>query len=119
VESLRYLEYLARDGVLISSTDPVVNIPDYPPIDDLLKKIRTLPNAVLVDGARLAKKAGAPRASNMVMAGAASHVLPFDAAIMENNIRKMFKRKGDRIIDVNLKAFRSGQEAFSGQTASK
>ena len=117
VESLRYLEFLSRDGILITSIDPVVNIPDYPPMDDLLKTIGSLPKAVLVDGSRLAKKAGAPRASNMVMAGAASHVLPFDASIIENSIRKMFKRKGDRVIEVNLKAFRSGQQAFTDQVA--
>jgi indolepyruvate ferredoxin oxidoreductase beta subunit len=117
VESLRYLEYLSRDGILITSTDPVANIPDYPPMDDLLKKIASLPNAVLVDGARLAKKAGAPRSSNMVIAGAASHVLPFNAAIIENSIRNMFKRKGDRMVEVNLKAFRSGQQAFTDRAA--
>jgi indolepyruvate ferredoxin oxidoreductase beta subunit len=117
LESLRYLEYLSRDGILITSTDPVVNIPDYPEMDSLLEAVRSLPKSVVVDGAKLAKKAGAPRASNMVMAGAASHVLPFEPSIMENNIRKMFKRKGDRIIDVNLEAFRSGREAFTEHAA--
>jgi indolepyruvate ferredoxin oxidoreductase, beta subunit len=117
LESLRYLEYLSRDGILITSTDPVANIPDYPPLDDLLKKIATLPNTLLIDGARLAKKAGAPRSSNMVLAGAAAHVLPFDPSIMENSIRNMFKRKGERMVEVNLKAFRSGQQAVVDQAA--
>jgi indolepyruvate ferredoxin oxidoreductase beta subunit len=117
LESLRYLEYLSTDGILVTSTDPVVNIPDYPEMDNLLDAVLSLPRSVVVDGAKLAKKAGAPRASNMVMAGAASHALPFEPSIMENNIRKMFKRKGDRIIDVNLKAFRSGREAFTEKAA--
>lgn len=118
MESLRYLEYLSRDGILICSTDPVANIPDYPPMDDLLKKIASLPNAVMVEGARLAKKAGAPRSSNMVLAGAASHVLPFEASLMENSIRNMFKRKGERMVEVNLKAFKAGQQAYNDQAAS-
>ncbi|HSE37567.1 MAG TPA: 2-oxoacid:acceptor oxidoreductase family protein, partial [Blastocatellia bacterium] len=35
LESLRYLNYLSPEGVLITSTNPVVNIPDYPNLDEL------------------------------------------------------------------------------------
>ncbi len=115
VESLRYLEYLSPDGTLITSTDPVINIPDYPVMSALLEKISAMPNAILVDGARLAKKAGTPRGSNMVIAGAASELLPFDAATMERFIVRMFKNKGNKIVEANIAAFRAGREAFAEQ----
>ena len=35
LEGLRYLHYLAHDGVLVTATEPEVNIPDYPPVDEL------------------------------------------------------------------------------------
>ncbi len=113
LESLRYLEYLSPDGTLITSTDPVMNISDYPDVDGLLKNISTLPHAVLVDSVRLAKQAGSARASNMVMVGAASHLLPIEVATMEHFITNTFKRKGDNVVEANIAAFRAGREAFA------
>ena len=113
LESLRYLEYLSPDGTLITSTDPVVNISDYPDVDGLFKNISSLPHAVLVDSVRLAKQAGSARASNMVMVGAASHLLPIEVATMEHFITTPFKRKGDNVVEANIAAFRAGREAFT------
>jgi indolepyruvate ferredoxin oxidoreductase beta subunit len=113
LESLRYLEYLSPDGTLITSTDPVMNISDYPDVEGLLKNISTLPHAVLVDSVRLAKQAGSARASNMVMVGAASHLLPIEVAAMEHFITNTFKRKGDNVVEANIAAFRAGREAFA------
>lgn len=119
LESLRYLEYLSTEGTLITSTDPVINIPNYPPLSGLFEKVATMPNAVLVDGARLAKKAGAPRGSNMVVAGAASQVLPFESSIMEKFIAQMFKYKGEKVVEANVAAFRAGREAFAEQAQAR
>lgn len=113
LESLRYLAYLRPDGALITSTTPVVNIPDYPDLDTLLGKIRTIPGAMLVDSDKLAKTAGSARASNMVIVGAASHLLPVKVETMEHYIEDMFKRKGDQVVEANLKAFRAGRDAFA------
>ena len=38
--------------MLVSATEPEENIPDYPPIDRLLTRLRELPHAVLVDAGR-------------------------------------------------------------------
>jgi indolepyruvate ferredoxin oxidoreductase beta subunit len=113
LESLRYLAYLRPDGALITSTTPVVNIPDYPDLEVLLGKIRTIPGAILVDSDKLAKTAGSARASNMVMVGAASHLLPVKVETMEHYIENMFKRKGEQVVEANLKAFRAGRDAFA------
>ena len=113
LESLRYLSFLRPDGALITSTTPVINIPDYPNLNELLGKIRSVPGAILVESDRLAKAAGSARAANMVMVGAASHLLPVKVETMEHYIESVFKRKGDQIVEANLKAFRAGREVFA------
>jgi indolepyruvate ferredoxin oxidoreductase beta subunit len=111
LESLRYLQYLASDGAVVTSTNPVLNIPNYPDLDGLLAHVRTLPLARLVDGERLARAAGSARATNMVMVGAASHRLPVKVETLEHYIEATFAGKGDKVVDTNLKAFRAGREA--------
>lgn len=111
LESLRYLRYLSPDGAVITSTNPVVNIVDYPALEGLLTTIRTLPRARLVDGEQLARAAGSARATNMVMVGAASHHLPVKVETLEQFIESIFASKGAKVVDTNLKAFRAGREA--------
>jgi indolepyruvate ferredoxin oxidoreductase beta subunit len=111
LESLRYLRYLSPDGALVTSTNPVVNIRDYPDLDGLLAMVRSLPCARLVDGEKLARAAGSARATNMVMVGAASHRLPVKVETLEQFIRTTFASKGEKIVETNLKAFRAGREA--------
>ncbi len=111
LESLRYLRYLDPAGAIITSSDPLVNIPDYPALDGLLAHVRSLRGAVLIDAERLARAAGSARATNMVRVGAASHHLPVPVATLEHFIESTFARKGERIVQTNLKAFRAGREA--------
>jgi indolepyruvate ferredoxin oxidoreductase beta subunit len=111
LESLRYLPYLSSDGSLITSTNPVSNIVDYPPLEGVLATVRRVPRAVLLDSDRLARDAGSVRATNMVMVGAASKVLPLDQALLERYIARQFAAKGQKVVDVNLHAFRAGREA--------
>ena len=113
LESIRYLDYLAPAGTLVTSTDPVLNMDAYPDLDELLAHIRTLPHALLVDTAGLAREAGLAKASNVVMVGAASTLLPLRPESVEAWIRRGFRKKGERVIDANLKAFRLGREAGS------
>ncbi len=111
LESLRYLKYLSPQGAIITSVDPVLNIPDYPGIDTLLEQIRRVPGAVLVESERLARRAGSARATNMVMVGAASHRLPIRVETMEHFIESLFRSKGAQVVETNLKAFRAGRGA--------
>jgi len=111
VESLRYLDFLSPSGWLVTSTDPVVNIADYPDTVKLLDTIRSLPRAILVDADGLARASGSPRSANVVMVGAASGMLPIPADVIVAYIRETFASKGDRIVEANLKAFAAGREA--------
>ncbi|MCL4849167.1 MAG: indolepyruvate oxidoreductase subunit beta [Acidobacteria bacterium] len=111
LEGLRYLDRLSPDGTVISSINPVTNIPDYPPIDDVLATLGRLPRAVLIDSDKLAREAGSIRATNMVIVGAASRVLPLDPSTLERFIASRFASKGEKVVELNLRAFRAGREA--------
>jgi Pyruvate/2-oxoacid:ferredoxin oxidoreductase gamma subunit len=64
-----------------------------------------------MDAEKLARQAGSARATNMVMVGAASHLLPFGPEILERAVSKIFARKGGKVTDINLRALRAGRGA--------
>ena len=113
VEGLRYLGWLSPAGMLITSADPVINVPDYPPIERVLSVIRSVPGSVIIEAGRLAREAGSPKGANFVMVGAASIHLPLDAAGMEKQVYQAFLRKGERVAEENLEAFRAGRLAVT------
>jgi len=111
VEGLRYLDYLAPDGILVTSSEPFINISDYPDVDELLARMKELPRSVAVPASTLARQAGSGYAVNLVMVGAASPHLPLDSRLLEEAIVTMFQRKGDRVVQINLDAFNLGRVA--------
>ena len=115
LESLRYLPYLSDTGTVLTSTDPVTNFDNYPDIDGLLARIRALPRAILIETERLARQAGSARATNMVMVGAASHLLPVKLETIEHFVRTLFAAKGAKVVETNLKALAAGREAAASR----
>ena len=111
LESLRYLEFLAPTGTLITASTPMGLASGYPPIEDVLGEIRALPSAHVIDAERLARQAGSARATNMVIVGAASKWLPVRLETLERFIRTVFASKGDKVVDTNLKALHAGRDA--------
>ena len=109
MEALRYLPYLNKGGWLITNTAPFINIPNYPDQDKLMKEIENL-QSVATDVDTIAKQVASPRAANIVLLGAASPFLGIDVAKIEDGIRRVFGRKGEDVVDMNLKAFRAGLE---------
>lgn len=108
LESLRYLQYLSPAGTVVTATQPVENVDDYPPVAELLASIRSLPHACLIDAAAIARRAGLAQATNMVMAGAAARWLPLPASAIERCIERRFARKGPAVVEKNLAAFHAG-----------
>lgn len=108
MEAMRYLPYLKKDGWVITNTVPFINIPDYPDLDTLMQRIEALPHHVALDVAAIASEAASPRAANIVLLGAAAPFLGIDIAKIEDGIHSVFARKGDAIVEMNLKAFRAG-----------
>ncbi|MEI6669112.1 MAG: indolepyruvate oxidoreductase subunit beta [Acidobacteriota bacterium] len=111
LESLRYLPYLSATGTVLTATDAVTNFADYPDLEGLLVRIRALPRAILIDAERLAKQAGSARATNMVMVGAASGLLPIRFDTIEHFVRTLFAAKGAKVVETNLKALAAGRDA--------
>lgn len=112
LETLRYLDYLSPGGTLITATEPVKNISDYPEIDDVLWGVLRHPRGHLIEATKIAREAGNVRAANVVMVGAAADFLPIDAAIIRAAIADAFLSKGERIVEVNLKAYDAGRSAL-------
>ena len=111
LEALRYFDYLGPEGIVVASAVPFKNIPDYPDLDKVLEEIRKAPAAIVVDSERIAKEAGTIRAQNMVMLGAASPFLVLAEDDLKSHIETLFKKRGDSVVEANLKAFDLGRKA--------
>ena len=110
MESLRYLPFLSPDGIIVTATEPYENINKYPDLQELLKSIQNSASSMLVEAKSIAKEAGSPRVYNIALLGAASPYIGIDSEELEKAIEMFFERKGDKIVTMNLKAFRLGKE---------
>ena len=110
MEALRYVPYLSPQGWIVTNTTPFVNIPDYPEMTTIDAELRSNPNVVAFDMDTMAKQVATPRASNMVLLGAATPFIGIPAEKIEEGIRQIFGKKGEAIVESNLKAFRAGLE---------
>ncbi|MCL2560861.1 MAG: indolepyruvate oxidoreductase subunit beta [Rikenellaceae bacterium] len=110
MEALRYLPWLSPEGWVITNTTPFVNISNYPDMQAVNNELNSLPRVVTIDVDAIAKQAGSARAANMVLLGAAAPFLGIEAEKLEQGIRDIFGRKGDEVVNMNLAAFRAGQE---------
>lgn len=111
MEALRYVPCLDRNGWIITNTAPFVNIPNYPDIEKLKDGLSCYPNVIAFDVDALAKDLGTPRGANMVLLGATAAALGIlDADKLRDGIRRVFARKGEAVVESNLKAFNAGLE---------
>ena len=109
MEALRYVPYLAPQGWIITNTVPFVNIPDYPPMESVMAELNKLPRVIAIDVDAIAKEVGSPRSANMVLLGATAAVLDIlDPDKLRDGIRRIFGRKGEAIVEANIKAFDAG-----------
>lgn len=109
MEALRYLPYLSPTGYVVTNTTPFNNINNYPDVDQLLARVKSLPRVVALDADTIAKDSGSARASNIVMLGAASPFIHISFESLEDGIRELFGRKGAEVVEANLKALRAGR----------
>jgi len=113
LEALRYVTWLSAErGVVVAASTPIRNIPDYPDIDDILAEIGKLPRQRLLDAEAIAKKTGGAKSANVALVGAASDLLPIPAPAIEKEIERLFARKGDTVVQANVRAFRDGKAQF-------
>ena len=111
MEALRYLPYLKEGGYVVTNSTPLINIPNYPDIEIVLQTLRDLPHRIIIDADQIAKETtGQTRASNFVMLGAASPFIEIPFDYLEEGIRSIFSRKGETVVDMNLKALHAGRK---------
>ena len=111
MEALRYLPWLKPEGWVITSSTPFVNIPNYPDMEVIKADLAQLPHVIMLDIEQLAKDNGVPRSANVILLGAAQKALGLEYEKLENAIRRVFSRKGDAVVEANIKALALGREA--------
>jgi indolepyruvate ferredoxin oxidoreductase, beta subunit len=111
MEALRYLPWLSPDGWIVTNSVPFINITDYPDVDAIMAELKKTANTIVIDADATAKDLGSSRSGNMVILGAASSFISLPFESLENAVRKLFIRKGEDVVDLNLKALRAGREA--------
>jgi len=109
MESLRYVDFLHKDGWIITNSTPYVNITDYPDVEQVLEKIRKRGNTIILNADQLAKEVGSPRSSNIVALGAATPFIDIPYEAFEDAIRQIFLKKGEKIIEANIQALKAGR----------
>lgn len=111
MEALRYLPYLSRDGVVVTSNKPLVNIPNYPEEKELFDELGALPHVVQLDIEQVAKEAGNARGANVVLLGKAARYLEIvTPEQLREAVATIFARKGEAVVEANLKAFDAANE---------
>ena len=102
--------YLGHEGWLVTNETPFVNIPNYPAESDVMAEINKLPHKVVLNVDKVAKELGSTRVANIVLLGATIPFLGIDYEKIQDSIREIFQRKGDAIVELNLKALAAGKE---------
>lgn len=111
MEALRYLPYLnKKTGWIITSSVPFVNIPNYPDMEDIKKEYSGLSNVEFIDIEKLAKENDVPRSANVILLGAAQKALGIDYDKLEAAICRVFARKGEQVVNANIKALKIGAD---------
>ena len=111
LETLRYLPYLKKDGLLIVNRQQMLPMPviagnaQYP--KDIVEEAVAIGAQVKASAASaLALEQGDARAANVVLLGILSRHLEFPEERWLDAIRKTVK---DKLVDMNLRAFQVGR----------
>lgn len=110
MESLRYIPYLSNDGWLVTNETPFINIPNYPEEAKIMDEVNKLPHKIILNVDKVAKDLGSTRVANIVLLGATIPFLGIDYSKIQDSIRDIFQRKGEAIVELNLKALEAGKE---------
>nr|MBL8410367.1 indolepyruvate oxidoreductase subunit beta [Dechloromonas sp.] len=121
-EAMRWQHMLKPGGITLTNTaklvPPVVELGlfDYPA--DPLAEIRQTGNKVVAfDATSIAQELGDIRLGNTVMLGAIADHLPFPAETLLACVLKRFEKKGEKLLDMNRRAFAAGRAAVGSAEA--
>lgn len=109
MEALRYIPFLAADGRIITSDEPIINIPNYPNIEAIAKALQAMPHVNKLPAETLAKQHLIPKSANIILLGMAApylEIIPTNA--LRNAVGRIFAPKGETIVAKNVAAFDLG-----------
>lgn len=114
IEALRARQFLAVDGGKLFVNDEVITpvsvaIGNGEMPADIDAELDAL-DAVRIGASRIAHEAGSPKSTNVVLMGALSTALPFEAQTWREVIAK---RVPPKTVDANLAAFDAGRETVA------
>ncbi|HUU88106.1 MAG TPA: indolepyruvate oxidoreductase subunit beta [Candidatus Glassbacteria bacterium] len=122
IESLRYIEYLKKDGIILINkrimhppveTSKIIdskNKLEYFSLDQVITRLKKwTSNIAIVDALKLAKESGNVRTENTVFLGCLSalQIFPIEEKYVKQSITDAVPKK---TVDVNLKAFELGRK---------
>ena len=112
MEALRYLPYLSKEGVVVTSSNTFKNIPNYPDEQALMSELEALPNVAVLPIEDLAKQNNMPKSAKVVLLGMASgYIEILSPEQLRESIKRLFSSKGESIVEMNCKAFDLGLSA--------
>lgn len=112
MEALRYLPYLSSEGWVITSSNPFVNIPNYPDQEALKAELEKLPKVSALPIEDLAKDNNMPKSANIILLGMAAKYLEIlTPDQLKESIKAIFASKGESVVEMNCKAFEIGLDA--------
>lgn len=111
VEALRAQHYLAEGGTMFVNDEQItpvsVNIGNFTMPERVDERLSEM-GAHLLDAGVIARGLGTPRSTNVVLVGALSTALPFDAELWRNAVRACVP---PATVEANLAAFDAGRDA--------
>ena len=112
MEALRYLPYLNKEGVVVTSSNAFKNIPNYPDEEALMAELKALPSTAILPIEDIAKENSVPKSANVVLLGmAAKHIEILSPEQLRESIKRVFASKGEKIVEMNCQAFDLGLNA--------
>jgi indolepyruvate ferredoxin oxidoreductase beta subunit len=113
MEALRYVPFLSKDGWVVTSSEPLVNIPNYPETNKIIADIKALPHHRLLPIGQLAREAKAPKSANMLLLGMVADLIELVSPDnLLSAISAVFARKGEAVVEANRQAFLLGQKGI-------
>ena len=114
IECLRYVDYLAPDGVAIVSDQKIVPVTastgqtPYPDVDEAVLA-QFFPRLIYLQALELAAAIGNVKAANILLLGTLSTFLDLPESAWETAIQRSVK---EQHVAVNIEAFRKGRETI-------
>ncbi|BBB31894.1 indolepyruvate ferredoxin oxidoreductase, beta subunit [Thermotomaculum hydrothermale] len=112
MEALRWLYYVKKDGVIVSSNvkmvPPIVSTGAFEYPEDVEERVLAeRPDAKILDIVSALKELGNDKVTNVIMIGALSTMFDFEPEKWLEVIKEAVPKK---VVDVNIKAFNKGRE---------